>query len=212
MQDSEDMENMDGSFDEEDDTIHIDDLDEEIEFVPVNEFGVEEKNDESEEVDEAEKLRVEIEESRDEYIRLYAEFENYKKRIAKDKEELARYANENILHELLPSVDNLEIAIKHADDENTNKSFLEGVQMTLRELYRTFEKFGVKPIEAEGKAFDPEYHHAVAHVERDDMEENMVVAELRKGFTYNDKVLRASMVSVSKSPSGDAPEEDNIDE
>ncbi len=149
-----------------------------------------------------------MEEAREEYLRLYAEFDNFKKRAAKDKVELAKYANESILTELLTSFDNLEIALKHADEEDTNKVFLEGVQMTLREMLRAFEKFGVTPIKTDGQAFDPEFHHAVAHLERDDMDENMVVVELRKGFMYNDKVLRASMVSVSKKPSEDAMEDE----
>ncbi len=183
-----------------------DDLDEEIEIIPVDECGIEKK---SEEVDQVGKLRREADEARDEYLRLYAEFDNYKKRTAKDKAELAKYANESILNELLTSVDNLEVALKHADEEDSNKAFLDGVEMTLRELYRTFEKFGVTPIKAEGEPFDPEFHHAVAHLERDDMDENMVVVELRKGFIYRDKVLRASMVSVSKKPSGNAPDEEN---
>ena len=159
-------------------------------------------------IDEREELRKEMEEAREEYLRLYAEFDNFKKRAAKDKTELAKYANESILTELLTSYDNLEIALKHADEEDTNKVFLEGVQMTLREMLRAFEKFGVTPIKTDAQAFDPEFHHAVAHLERDDMDENMVVVELRKGFMYNDKVLRASMVSVSKKPSEDATEDE----
>ena len=164
---------------------------------------------EEDEEDPVGKLRREADEARDEYLRLYAEFDNYKKRTARDKAELAKYANESIVNEFLTSVDNLEVALKHADEEETNKAFLDGVKMTLRELYRAFEKFGVTPIKAEGEPFDPEFHHAVAHLERDDMDENMVVVDLRKGFMYNDKVLRASMVSVSKKPSGQAPDEEN---
>jgi len=226
LSDFDDIQEDDLDIDTDDIPDDIDDIlddidDEDIEIVAVDECGVErsEEEEEGEEEDEAGKLRAEMEEARDEYLRLYAEFENFKKRTAKDKVELAKYANESILTELLTSFDNLEIALKHADQESTNKEFLDGVQMTLRELYRTFEKFGVTPIKSEGQPFDPEFHHAVAHLERDDMDENMVVVELRKGFMYNDKVLRASMVSVSKKPSGDvasleqAPEdEESIDE
>ena len=191
----------------EDDDFSLEgDLGDEIEVVHVDECGIE-VHDEDEE-DETVRIKGELEEARDEYLRLYAEFENFKKRANKDKDDLARYANENIIMELLPSVDNLEIALKHADDEVTNEAFLEGVQMTLRELYRIFEKFGVKPIKAEGEAFDPEFHHAVAHLEVDDMEEGMVVVELRKGFTLHGKILRASMVSVSKKPSGEQPDDE----
>ena len=202
MSDFDDLQEESVDFDENtiSDALGDDFDDEDIELIPVDEYGIEEQGEEDE--DPVEKLRKEADEARDEYLRLYAEFDNYKKRAVRDKAELARYANESIISELLTSVDNLEIALKHADKEETNKAFLDGVEMTLRELYRTFEKFGVTPIKAEGEPFDPEFHHAVAHLERDDMDENMVVVELRKGFIYNDKVLRASMVSVSKKPSG----------
>jgi len=162
---------------------------------------------ESEKGTEADQLR----ELNDKYLRLYAEFDNYKKRVAKDREELVKYANESIIYELLPSLDHLEIALKHANDD-TSKGIVEGVEMTLRELYRTLEKFGLKRIEAEGHPFNPEYHHAVSRVERDDMDENMVVEDMRQGFIYGDKVLRASMVSVSVKPAAEAEDEQNAEE
>ncbi len=209
MSDLDDLQEESVDFDENTiaDALGDDFDDEDIEIIPVDEYGIEEQGEEDE--DPVEKLRKEADEARDEYLRLYAEFDNYKKRAARDKAELAKYANESIISELLTSVDNLEIALKHADEEDSNKAFLDGVEMTLRELYRTFEKFGVTPIKAEGEPFDPEFHHAVAHLERDDMDENMVVVDLRKGFMYHDKVLRASMVSVSKKPSGQGPDEEN---
>jgi molecular chaperone GrpE len=159
-----------------------------------------EKVPEAEKGTEADQLR----ELNDKYVRLYAEFENYRKRVVKDKEDIVKYANESILYELLPSLDHLEIALKHAND--TSKGIVEGVEMTLRELYRTLEKFGLKRIEAEGQPFDPKYHHAVSQVERDDMKENMVVEEMRQGFIYGEKLLRASMVSVSVKSAAQAEE------
>ncbi len=141
----------------------------------------------------------------DKYLRLYADFENYRKRASKDREDLVMYANESILYELLTSIDHLEIALQHADNE-ASSGLRQGVEMTLRELMRTLEKFGLKPIEALDKPFNPEIHHAMAQVERDDVEENTVVEELRKGYTYGDKVLRASMVTVSARPSAGADE------
>lgn len=148
----------------------------------------------------AEAAAGELAELNDKYVRLYAELENYRKRVARDKEELVKYANESLIYELLPSLDTLEIAIGHVE-AGAADVLLEGVQNTLRGLYRTLEKFGLAHIEAEGKPFNPEVHHAIGRVERDDMEENMVVEELRKGFLYNDKVLRASLVNVSVRPS-----------
>lgn len=153
----------------------------------------------------------ELKEANEKYLRLYAELDNYRKRVAKDKEELARYANEAILYELLPSIDHLEIALGHAEGE-PSRALAEGVEMTLRELLRTLEKFGLKPIEALGKPFDPEYHHAMSNVDRDDVKEGMVVEELRKGYMFNDKVLRASLVAVSRRPSGPGSGEEESEE
>jgi len=155
----------------------------------------------------------EAEEARAEYLRLYAEFENYKKRVAKDKHEMARYANESLVIDLLPSLDHLEIALKHSreaeEPDSAKDGLVQGVDMTLRELLRTLEKFGVKKIESHGKPFDPEFHHAVTQIERDDIGEGMVVDELRSGYIYNDKVIRAAMVSVSKAPEADADMEED---
>jgi molecular chaperone GrpE len=130
---------------------------------------------------------------------LYAEFDNYKKRVNKDKEELARYGNGSLLYALLPAIDNLELALKHAScDPKTG--VVQGVEITLKELQRTLEKFGLRRIEAAGKKFDPAVHHAMTQVEREDIEEKMVAEELRAGYLYNEKVLRPSLVAVSTRP------------
>lgn len=140
-----------------------------------------------------------MQELNNKYLRLYAEFDNYKKRVNRDKEELSRYSNESLLYALLPVLDNLELALKHAScDPNTG--VVQGVEITLKELQRTLEKFGLKRIEADGKEFDPAVHHAMMQVEREDMEEKMVAEELRAGYLYHEKVLRPSLVSVSVRP------------
>ena len=133
------------------------------------------------------------------YLRLYADFENYRKRVNRDKEDLVRYGNETLLYELLPILDNLELALRHVSDES-NAGLVQGVEMTLKELLRTVEKFGLTRIEAVNKAFDPAVHHAMAQVERGDIEEKMVAEELRAGYLYRDKVLRPSLVMVSVKP------------
>lgn len=148
----------------------------------------------------AEAAQGELAELKDKYLRLYAQFENYRKRVARDKEELVKYGNESLIYELLTSLDTLEIAVGHVEAGEA-QGLLVGVQNTLRGLYRTLEKFGLRHIEAQGKPFNPEVHHAIGRVEREDMDENVVVEELRKGFLYNDKVLRASLVNVSVKPS-----------
>jgi molecular chaperone GrpE len=140
-----------------------------------------------------------IQDLNDKYIRLYAEFENYKKRVSKEKEELVKYANEALLYALLPAIDHLELALKHSScDPSTG--VVQGVEITLKELQRTLEKFGLSRIEAVGKHFDPAFHHAMIQVEREDLDEKTVAEELRAGYLYYDKVLRPSLVAVSVRP------------
>ncbi len=148
-----------------------------------------------------ESIQAELAEAKDKYLRLYAEFENYKKKVQKDREDLIKYSNESLLYELLPALDNLEMALKHSSEANS-ESLIKGVENTLREFSRILEKFGLKSIDALGKPFDPAYHHAMSQVERDDVEGNTVVEEFRKGYLYNEKVLRPSLVAVSKKGSG----------
>lgn len=140
-----------------------------------------------------------IHELNNKYLRLYAEFDNYKKRVGKEKEELVKYGNESLLYELLPVIDSLELALKHASGEE-NSGLVQGVEMTLKELHRTLEKFGLSRIESVGREFDPAVHHAMTQVEREDLDEKMVAEELRPGYLYNGKVLRPSLVAVSVRP------------
>lgn len=142
------------------------------------------------------------------YIRLYAEFENYKKRVIRDREDQLKYGNEALLYEMLPALDHLELALKHSSGD-PNSGLVQGVEMTLKELQRTLEKFGLRRIEASGKCFDPAVHHAMMQVERDDLDDKMVADELRAGYLLHDKVLRPSLVSVSVRPkkNDDVPED-----
>lgn len=151
------------------------------------------------------KLKAELNESNDKYLRLYAEFENYKKRVRKEKEEFLAYCNEDLLYELLPAIDNLDMALKHTSEGNPDalKSLKQGVENTLRELNRTLDKFGLKAIESEGRPFDPAYHHAMSQVEKQDVDDKTVLQEMRKGYIYKEKVLRPSLVSVSKKTSAE---------
>ena len=142
-----------------------------------NEEEIEEKNSEVVEEfldDEKVRLTAELKEINEKYLRLYAEFENYKKRVNKDKEELIKYGTESLLLELLPVIDNLELALKHASDK-ISEGLVQGVGITLKELRKTLEKFGLSEIEANGKPFDPLVHHAMNQVERDDVDEKTAV-------------------------------------
>lgn len=142
---------------------------------------------------------AELAELKDRYLRLYAELENYKRRVIKDKEELVKYGNESLLYEILPVIDNLEMALKHSGD-SVFDGLVKGVEITLREFRRVTEKFGLTPIEAVGKPFDPSVHHAMTQVERADLNDKTVVEEFRKGYMLSGKVLRPSLVAVSKKP------------
>lgn len=148
-------------------------------------------------VDEKERLLTEIKTANDKYLRLYAEFENYKKRVQKDKEELVKYANEKIIQELLPVIDSLESALEHSKN-NATEGIVQGVENTLKELIRILGKCGLNPIEAMGRDFDPSIHHALSVDEREDIEENKVTEVFRKGYMFRDKVIRAPLVGVSK--------------
>ena len=148
------------------------------------------------------KLDAKAEEAKDNYdrfLRVSAEFDNYKKRSARELEDFRKYANQSLLKEMLSVVDNLELAIHSADENQTHESSLkEGLDLTRREMLRVFEKFQVTPIESKGKAFDPTYHEAVMQEETDEFPENTVVTEMQKGYLIHDRLLRPAMVVVAK--------------
>jgi len=147
-------------------------------------------------------LRQEAEQNRDLYLRARADLENYRKRAQRDKEDLAKFANENILREILPVLDNLERAVEHAGrDDNAQGVLFEGVRMTVDMFGRLIERFGVVPITTVGEAFDPSRHEAVGQIESAEHAPNTVVQELQKGYLLNDRLLRPAMVMVAKTPS-----------
>ena len=133
----------------------------------------------------------------DRYLRLAAEFENYKRLAQRDQRDHVRYGNEQILKELLPVVDNLERAVKAAKDNGNNDGLVQGVDLTLKQLMGVLMKFGVQPVATVGQPFDPAAHHAVTSVESAQTAENHVVEEFQRGYRLHDRILRAAMVSVS---------------
>lgn len=158
--------------------------------------------------EEIESLKKSLSESNDKYVRLYAEFENYKKFTARSKEEQLKYANENLIKDLLTVIDHLELALQHSSNNEISNSLAEGVELTLKELKTALEKYGLTDIEALGVPFDPSVHHAIAQVETEDTENNIVVKEFRKGYMFKDRVLRAALVGVSKKPSSGSGEQE----
>lgn len=139
------------------------------------------------------------EENYDRLLRVSAEFENFKKRSAREQADVRKYATERLIKELLTVVDNLERAIDSADNEVPGSNgLIEGVVMTHKEILKIFEKYEVKPVEALGKAFDPTFHQAVMQQEDEKQPENTVIQELQKGYLMHDRLIRPAMVVVSK--------------
>ena len=140
----------------------------------------------------------EAKETYDRLLRVSAEFENYKKRSAREIEEFRKYANQILLKEMLSVVDGLVKENNSSNHrKNTDKNLIEGLNLTLNEILRVFEKFDVKPIEAQGQTFDPAFHEAVMREETDDFPENTVVSEFQKGYLIHDRLLRPAMVVVA---------------
>ncbi|HQY57794.1 MAG: nucleotide exchange factor GrpE [Nitrospira sp.] len=131
------------------------------------------------------------------YLRLAAEFDNYKRLAQRDQRDQIKFGNEQILKELLPVVDNLERAIKSSKEARSVDTLTEGVELTLKQLVSALTKFGVKAVESVGLAFDPATQQAVAQVASDTVPENHVVEEYQKGYLLQDRILRAAMVTVS---------------
>ncbi len=151
----------------------------------------------SDESDNTESLKKTLSEINNKYVRLYAEFENFKKFTAKNREEQLKYANESLMKDLLTVIDHLELALQHSSSKEVSNSLAEGVELTLKELKTALEKYGLISIDALGKPFDPSVHHAMSQIESD-AEENTVVSEFRKGYMFKDRVVRAALVGVAK--------------
>jgi len=153
-------------------------------------------------VDELEKkLAAAKEESKsayDRFLRVSAEFDNYKKRILRETSDRCKYANESLLKSLLSVVDNLERALAASKEKNAANGLIDGVEMVLDELLKVLDTFSVKPIEALGSPFDPAYHQAMGQEKTDKVPENTIVQEFQKGYTYHNRLLRPAMVIVAK--------------
>lgn len=145
-----------------------------------------------------EQLEEENRVCQDKLLRLAAEFENYKKRMIRDKQASLKYAEQDILKDLLPALDNLERAINQEEATQDVKSLLEGVQLTLKGLETTVSKYGLEPIESVGKPFNPNLHEALVMEASDDVPAQSVLREFEKGYHYKDRLLRAAKVVVSK--------------
>ena len=133
----------------------------------------------------------------DRMLRLAAEFENFKKRIRRERETDFKYAEESLLRDLLPTLDNLERAIEQGRDTAEASALLEGVEMTYNGLLATLGKFGLKSLAGKGEPFDPNYHEALAMEASPEVAANTILNEFQKGYLYKDRLLRAAKVVVS---------------
>ena len=145
-----------------------------------------------------EKVREASDKNLDLFIRSQAEIDNLKKRYQKERQSLAKFANESLIKQLLPVVDNLEKAITHSQDEDSIEAIREGIDLTLKGLTDILQKAGVETVEAAGKQFDPNFHEAVSEMADDGVEPGTVIKDLQKGYTLNKRLIRPSMVIVSK--------------
>jgi molecular chaperone GrpE len=197
-------------------------LDSEINEPEMDESGLENEGNDSEEVTEPEKDPIEImneklskkdeeiAELKNEFLRYKADTENFKKRLRKEKEDFSQYANERLLKELTLINDNLERALSAPNP--TVKSLQEGVEMILKQFHSFLEKENVQSIEALGKKFDPNLHEVMCQVESEEHEENIITEEYSKGYQLSGRILRPSKVVVAKTPEKKTPDSTDKDD
>ena len=138
-----------------------------------------------------------IEELTDRLTRQMAEFDNFRKRTEKEKSQMYEIGAKDIIEKILPVVDNFERGIAAVPEDEKANPFAEGMEKIYKQLITTLEEIGVKPIEAVGQEFDPDFHNAVMHVEDEEVGENIITEEFQKGYLYRDSVVRHSMVKVA---------------
>ncbi|MGD9252538.1 MAG: nucleotide exchange factor GrpE [Holophagae bacterium] len=155
---------------------------------------------------EVENLRAELEHVRDVYLRKLAEFDNFRKRVEREREESRRSGAEHVIAQILPVLDNFDRALFHANDDVG--AFKEGVEMIARQLYDILEGCGVREVNPEGKPFDPEVHEAVQRVEESGLEPGTVAFVMLKGYAIGDKLIRPAMVGVAVDGSDNGGAED----
>ncbi len=134
----------------------------------------------------------------DKYMRLLAEFDNYKKRTAKERDQYQQFANEEFLKEWLPIIDNMDRALRHARESQAPPAVVEGWALVLKQAHDLLARAGVTPIDSVGAPFNPEFHQAIAQRETDDAEEGTVIEEAQRGYVMNGRLLRPALVTVAK--------------
>lgn len=150
-------------------------------------------------------LEVTVRETRERLLRVAADFENYRRRIEREKHDYIRFANERLLRDLLPVLDNLRRAAQHARETGESPVLLAGLELVIQEFMKVLERYGVTAIESLGRPFDPTVHDALQSVELEDTQPGLVVEEIQKGYLLSGRVLRPALVSVSAAPEQTTP-------
>jgi molecular chaperone GrpE len=145
-------------------------------------------------------LQADLDRFRDLALRSQADFENYKKRSAREKEEAIKYANSSLLERLVGIIDNFELGLAAAKEQGANSPIYSGMVLVQKQLSDLLAENGLQPIEAEGKTFDPNVHEAIAHEPSDQFPEEIVVRQTRRGYRFKDRLLRPAKVVVSSGP------------
>lgn len=138
-------------------------------------------------------------------LRLQADFDNFRKRSAKERQEFIKYANEALIFELVGMLDNFERSIKAADQKQDFKLLHQGVDMISKQLHKLLQEKGLRRIDSQGEKFDPSRHEAIEAVETDEVEDGCILEEFQPGYMLNDKVIRPAMVKVAKGKGGEPP-------
>src|SRR6476660_4667684 len=174
--------------------------------IPVSEPEAEEKNtagsaaETAQPEDDSDGLQADLDRFRDLALRSQADFENYKKRSAREKEEAIKYANSSLLERLIAIVDNFELGLEAARAEGEKSPIFSGMSMVLKQLMDFLADSGLQPIDAAGQKFDPNLHEAIAHEPSDEVPEGTVIRQTRRGYRMKDRLLRPSSVVVSSGP------------
>ncbi|ELK4506295.1 nucleotide exchange factor GrpE [Staphylococcus pseudintermedius] len=188
---------------ESQETTETSELEVENEQVAVNQDSENENdasNDETQDLKDEEiaSLKAEVDAKEEQYLRLYAEFENYKRRIQNEAQTQKRYQAQKVLTDVLPALDNFERALKIEGDDESFNVLKKGVEMVYESLLKALEDNGLEKIKTEGEQFDPNFHQAVMQDENPDFESGQITEELQAGYQLKDRVLRASMVKVNQ--------------
>lgn len=194
---TEAVEYFDENTAEEDETEETDETDETAKEDIEGEQPEEKKGFFGKKKEKKDKKDVRIEELTDRLQRQMAEFDNFRKRTEKEKSTMYEIGSKSVIEKILPVIDNFERGLAAVSDDQKEDAFVEGMEKIYRQFLDTLGEIGVKPIEAVGQEFDPNFHNAVMHIEDEDAEDNTVVEEFQKGYMYRDNVVRHSMVKVA---------------